>query len=189
MWTALCTHVWHLLTSIPQYNGFKPFKLSTKYMEPRKTPSLHLYWSFWWGKSKCIPPTLGRLCSEWRKTNVSAKGNQGTRNRGSRGIPVLQFELNINIRDIFWKMTLFTMALIVETMSLLTLQMWRIVSSLCSLELKELMKNVSNDFLYIYLPICASFEFSLFTKLHLLLTYYNKVYKKFYVLRVSQSEA
>ena len=56
-------------------------------------------------------------------------------------------------------MTLFTVALIVEIMSLLTLQMWRIVSSLCSQELKELMEEVSNDFLYIYLPICASFEF------------------------------
>ena len=56
-------------------------------------------------------------------------------------------------------MTLFTEALIVEIMSLLTLQMWRIVSSLCSQELKELMKEVFNDFLYIYLPICASFEF------------------------------
>ena len=44
--------------------------LLTKYMEPRNTPSLHLYWSFWWGKSKYIPPTLGRTCSEWRQTNV-----------------------------------------------------------------------------------------------------------------------
>ena len=56
-------------------------------------------------------------------------------------------------------MILFIVALIVETMYLQTLQMWRIVSSLCSQELKELMKEVSNDFLYIYLPICASFEF------------------------------
>ena len=81
-------------------------------------------------------------------------------------------------------MTLFTMALIVETMSLLTLQMWRIVSSLCSLELKDLMKEVSNNF-FIYTRQFVLLLSFLFTKLHLLLTYYNKVQKKIYVTNQS----
>ena len=90
-------------------------------------------------------------------------------------------------------MTSFSVALMALTIPHLTSGMWRIVKSSCLLAQEGLilMMIVSNEHVYIYkknksLLLCG---FSYFAKLHLLLTYYNKVHKKFYVPVVSQTKA
>ena len=91
-------------------------------------------------------------------------------------------------------MTSFSVDLMALTIPHLTSGMWRIVKSSCLLAQEGLilMMIVSNEHVYIYIKKNKSLllcGFSYFAKLHLLLTYYNKVHKKFYVPVVSQTKA